>query len=67
MVRQERRSVQLTNHSHNYSILNNPINKDEDKDTADPQEEWPPSAIYAQVDKKSNKKEKSPPQSLTYH
>ena len=35
-------------------VGNNPIKKDEDKD---PQEEWPPSAIYAQVDKK--KKEKS--------
>ena len=39
---------------------NNSIKKDEDKDTTDPQEEWFPSAIYAQVDKK--KKEKSPPQ-----
>ena len=39
------------------------IKKEEDKDTANPQEEWSPSAIYAQVDKKkSKKKEKSPPQ-----
>ena len=43
--------------------VNNPIKKDEDKDTAHPQEEWPPSVIYAQVDKKkSKKKERSPPQ-----
>ena len=35
---------------------NNPIKKVEDKDTADPQEEWLPSAIYAQVDKKKSKK-----------
>ena len=41
--------------------VNNPIKKNEDKDTADLQEEWPPSAIYAQVDKKKSK-EKSPPQ-----
>ena len=41
----------------------NPIKKDEDKDTVDPQEEWPPFAIYTQVDKKnSKKKEKSLPQ-----
>ena len=33
--------------------VNNPIKKDEDKDSADPQE-WPPSAIYAQVDKKKS-------------
>ena len=39
-----------------YTIVgNNPIKKDEDKDTADPQE-WPPSAIYARVDKKKSKK-----------
>ena len=36
--------------------VNNPIKKDEDKDTAHPQEEWPPSAIYAQVDKEMSKK-----------
>ena len=37
--------------------------KDEDKYTADSQEEWSQSAIYAQVDKKkSKKKEKIPPQ-----
>ena len=35
---------------------NNPIKKNEDKDTAYPQEEWPPSVIYAQVDKKKSKK-----------
>ena len=39
------------------------IKKEEDKDTANPQEEWSPSAIYDQVDKKkSKKKEKSLPQ-----
>ena len=39
------------------------VMKNEDKDIANPQEEWSPSVIYAQVDKKRSKKEeKSPPQ-----
>ena len=38
------------------------IKKVEDKDTANPQKNWSPSAIYTQVDKKKSKKEKSPPQ-----
>ena len=41
--------------------VNNPIKKDEDKDTADLQEEWPPSAIYAQVDKKKREVSEDPP------
>ena len=40
-------------------VGNNPIRKDEDKDTAYPQEEWPPSVIYAQVDKKKSKKKEN--------
>ena len=43
--------------------LKNPVKKHEDKNTVDSQEEWSPSTIYAQVDKKkSKKKEKIPPQ-----
>ena len=43
--------------------MNNPIKKDEDKDSAEPQDKWPLSEIYAQVDKKkSKKKEKILPQ-----
>ena len=34
----------------------NPIKNDEDKDIANPQEEWSPSAIYAHVNKKKSKK-----------
>ena len=36
--------------------MKNPIKKHDDKDTADPQEEWSPSIIYAQVDQKKSKK-----------
>ena len=55
MVRQERRPLQQTNLFY-AQAANNPIKKDEDKDTADPQEKWPPSEIHAQVDKKRSKK-----------
>ena len=34
----------------------NPMKNDEDKDIPNPQEEWSPSAIYAQVNKKKSKK-----------
>ena len=36
--------------------MKNTIKKYEDKNTADPQEEWPSSTIYAQVNKKKGKK-----------
>ena len=54
MVRQERRPLQQTNLFY-AQAANNPIKKDEDKDTADPQEKWPPSEIHALVDKKRKK------------
>ena len=54
-----RTNDQLFLHDQVDNEMKNPIKK---QDTADQHEEWPPSAIYAQVDKKSKKKEKSPPQ-----